>query len=352
MKNIFVTITIFLLTLFGCSTNETTNEPSGEPSESSSNEQITEQEESGEVKVMKVAVATAPDRSLTKGLYEFERIVEEETNGTIDVEVYPDGQLGGDLQVFEGLKMGSIEASTMSTGPIASFAPKLNVLDLPFLFKDTATAHAILDGEIGEELLQELEGTGVIGLNYWENGYRHLTNSVREVKTASDVAGLKIRTLENDLHIDIWEALGAVPTPMAYTELFTALEQRVVDGQENPVGNVISNKMYEVQKYLTKTGHVYNASPFLVSETFWNQLTSEEQEIIRKAAEQAKIYQRELNAEEDATAFDQLIEEGMIIIELTEEDRQTFVEAVQVVYEKYKDDFGKDLVNRLIEAGK
>lgn len=334
MKKILATSIILLLVLFGCSDKEASNGS----------------DNNGDVKVMKVAVATAPDRSLTKALYEFEKIVEKETNGAIDVEVYPDGQLGGDLQVFEGLKMGTIEASTMSTGPIASFAPKMNVLDLPFLFKDTKTAHEILDGEIGEELLKELEGTGVIGINYWENGYRHLTNSVREVKTAADVEGLKIRTLENNLHIDIWEALGAVPTPMAYTELFTALEQKVVDGQENPVGNVISNKMYEVQKYLTKTGHVYNASPFLVSETFWKKLTSEEQEIIKKAAEEAKVYQRNLNAEEDNTAFDQLVKEGMVITELSDQDRQTFVDAVQVVYEKYKVDFGEDLVNKLIDA--
>lgn len=347
MKKFLIAMTMLIFALVGCSANDSSNETTNE----TANEPATETESNGETKVMKVAVATAPDRSLTKALYEFEKIVEEKTDGAIDVEVYPDGQLGGDLQVFEGLKMGSIEASTMSTGPIASFAPKLNVLDLPFLFKDTETAHVVLDGEIGEELLKELEGTGVIGLNYWENGYRHLTNNVREVKTAADVAGLKIRTLENDLHIDIWEALGAVPTPMAYTELFTALEQGVVDGQENPVGNVISNKMFEVQKYLTKTGHVYNASPFLVSETFWNKLSSEEQEIIRQAAEEAKVLQREMNAEEDNTAYEQLENEGMVIIELSEEDRQTFVDAVQSVYEKYKADFGEDLVDRLIEAG-
>lgn len=335
MKKILFTSIILLLVLFGCNSKESSNGS----------------DKNGEVKVMKVAVATAPDRSLTKAIYEFEKIVEKETEGGIEVEIYPDGQLGGDLQVFESLKMGTIEASTMSTGPIASFAPKMNVLDLPFLFKDTKTAHEILDSEIGEELLKELEGTGVIGINYWENGYRHLTNSVREVKTADDVKGLKIRTLENNLHIAIWEALGAVPTPMAYTELFTALEQKVVDGQENPVGNVISNKMYEVQKYLTKTGHVYNASPFLVSEAFWKTLTSEEQEIIKKAAEEAKVFQRNLNANEDATAFEQLIEEGMVITELSDQERQTFVDAVQVVYDKYKAEFGEDLVNRLLEAG-
>jgi tripartite ATP-independent transporter DctP family solute receptor len=297
-------------------------------------------------------VATTKERSLSKGLYKFGEIVEKETNGSIKVEVYPDGQLGGDLEVFEGLKMGSIQGSTMSTGPIASFAPRFNVLDLPFLFKDRETAYKVLDGEIGQELMKDLEGTGVIGINYWENGFRHLTNNVKEVKSVDDIKGLKIRTLENKLHIDLWKELGANPVPMAFTELFTALEQGVVDGQENPVGNVAANKMYEVQKYITKTGHVYNASPFLISEKFWKTLSSEEQEIIKKAAEEAKEYQRQLNAEEDEKLFKEIEKEGMVVTELTDEQKQAFIDKVQPIYKKYGKEFGEDLVAKLLEAGK
>jgi len=305
-----------------------------------------------EPKVMKMAVATSKDRSLTKGLYKFAEIVEKETNGSIKVEVYPDGQLGGDVAVFEALKMGTIQGSTMSTGPIASFAPRIGVLDLPFLFKDRETAYKVLDGKIGQDLLNDLPSVGVIGLNYWENGFRHLTNNKREVKSVDDIKGLKIRTLENDLHIDLWKELGATPVPMAFTELFTALEQHVVDGQENPIGNVAINKFYEVQKYLTKTGHVYNASPLLISKKFWDTLTDKEKDIIKKAAEEARDYQRKLNQEEDEKMFDYLKQQGMVITELSPEERQKFVEKVQPIYQKYAPKFGQDLVNELVNAGK
>lgn len=338
MKKLLMLLLICMLPMVGCS-NDSSSEEKSEGKTTNS-------------KIIKLAVATSKDRSLTKGLYKFAEIVEKETGGSIKVEVYPDGQLGGDLQVFEGLKMGTIQGSTMSTGPISSFAPRFAVLDLPFLFKDAETAYKVLDGEIGKELLEDLPKVGVIGLNYWENGFRHLTNNVREVKSVDDIKGLKIRTLETKLHIDLWKELGANPVPMAYTELFTALEQHVVDGQENPVGNVATGKFYEVQKYLTKTGHVYNASVFLISKKFWDTLSDKEREIIRKAAEEVKDYQRKLNQKEDKEAFDYLKQQGMVITELTPEEKQKFIEKVQPIYKKYTPQFGEDLVNRLLEAGK
>ena len=307
---------------------------------------------SSEPKVMKLAVVTAKDRSLTKGLIKFGEILEQESGGAIKVEVYPDGQLGGDRAVFDAMKVGTIQGSTMSSGPIAVDAPRFSVLDLPFLFKDEQTAYEILDGPIGQELLDDLPEVGVIGLNYWENGFRNLTNNKREVKTVEDIQGLKIRTLENELHLDMWKELGAIPTPMAFTELFTALEQGVVDGQENPAGNVTTSKFYEVQKYYTKTGHIYNASPFLISKKFWDSLTDEEKEMVKKAAEEAKQYQRQLNQEETAQAEEYLANNGMVVTELSSEDKQRFIEAVQPVYEKYAAQLGEDLVNKLREANK
>ncbi|MBB5323139.1 tripartite ATP-independent transporter DctP family solute receptor [Anoxybacillus tepidamans] len=339
MKKWFVLLLACMLSLVGCSSQSSSGEKDSAGKTTSP-------------KVMKLAVVTSKDRSLTKGLYKFGEIVEKETGGSIKVEVYPDGQLGGDLAVFEGLKMGSIQGTTMSTGPISSFAPRFAVLDLPFLFKDSETAYKVLDGEIGQELLKDLPSVGVIGLNYWENGFRHLTNNVREVKSVDDIKGLKVRTLENELHIDLWKELGATPVPMAFTELFTALEQHVVDGQENPVGNVKASKFYEVQKYLTKTGHVYNASVFMISKKFWDTLSDKEREIITKAAEEVKDYQRKLNQQEDTESFDYLKQEGMVITELTPAEKQKFIDKVQPIYKKYAAKFGEDLVNKLIEAGK
>jgi TRAP-type transport system periplasmic protein len=337
MKKALLLLVVFSLFVLSACSQESSN---GGAKEDAKNE-------SGE-KLMKLAVVTSEDRSLTKGLEKFGELVESKTNGSIKVEVYPNGQLGGDREVFESLQFGSIQGTTMSTGPIAQFVPKFNVFDLPFLFPNSEIAYEVLDGKIGTDLLAELESQNVIGLNYWENGFRHLTNGKKEVKTPEDVEGLKVRTLENDLHMDIWSELGANPTPMAFTELFAGLQQGVVDGQENPVGNVTSNKFYEVQKYLTKTGHVYNASPFLISKDFWNSLSEEEQKAVREAADEARDYQRELNQQEDGEGYKFLAENGMTITDLSDEEKEKFLDKVKPVYDKYSSTIGEEFVDELL----
>lgn len=332
-------LVLCLMILGACSQQSTNNENNEEPN--NSNVKTSE-------KLMKLAVVTSEDRSLTKGLVKFGELVESKTNGSIKVEVYPNGQLGGDREVFESLQFGSIQGTTMSTGPIAQFVPKFNVFDLPFLFPNSEVAYGVLDGKIGTDLLAELESQNVIGLNYWENGFRHLTNGVKEVKTPDDVKGLKVRTLENDLHMDIWSELGANPTPMAFTELFAGLQQGVVDGQENPVGNVTANKFYEVQKYLSKTGHVYNASPFLISKDFWNTLSDEEKKAVQEAADEARDYQRELNQKEDEDGYKFLTENGMTVTDITDEEKEAFLEKVKPVYEKYSASIGEEFVDELL----
>lgn len=308
--------------------------------------------ESAEVKTMKMAVATSKDRSLTKGLDKFKEIVEKESNGSIKVQVFPDGQLGGDRAVFEGLKMNSIQGTTMSSGPIASFVKEFEVLDFPYLFEDEETAYRVLDGEIGTELLKKLDSQGIVGLNYWENGFRQLTNNKHEVKSIKDVKGLKIRTLENELHVDLWKSLGVNPSPMPYTELFTALEQGVVDGQENPAGNITTGNFYEVQKYVTKTDHIYNASVFMISDKFMQTLSDEEKEIVTKAAEEARDYQRELNQKESEEAFAALEKEGMKVTELSEEARKGFENKAKEIYSKYTEKVGKELVDEIMNEVK
>lgn len=300
------------------------------------------------VKVMKTAVATSENRSLTKGLVRFAEIVENKSNGSINVEVYHSGQLGGDREVFEALQLGSIQGTTLSTGPIAQFSPRFSVFDLPYLFPNVETAYQLLDGPIGKELLQSLDSQNVVGLNYWENGFRHLTNDVKKVKTPKDVEGLKMRTLESKIHIDMWNELGANATPMAFTELFSGLQQGVVEGQENPIGNVVSNKFFEVQKYLTKIGHVYNASPFLVSKDFWDSLTDEEREIVQEAADEARDYQRKLNQEEEEEGLKILADNGMLITDLSDEEKKVFAERMKPIYEKYTDFIGEEFLNKVL----
>ena len=303
-------------------------------------------------KVMKCGIVTNKDRSLSKGLVEFGKILEKETGGSIKVQVFTDGVLGGDRQTLEGLQMGTIHCTSVSTGPIAAFVPQFDVFDLPFLFKDKATAFKVADGPIGQELLDKLPAVGMIGFNYWENGFRHLTNNKREVKTAEDIKGLKIRTLESKIHVDTWKQLGANPTPMSFSQLYTALEQGVVDGQENPFGNVVSNKFNEVQKYLTTTGHVYNASPFLVSKKFYDGLTDKEKEAVKKAAKEAQTFQRAANDKEDQDSVAELTKRGMKITALNPGEQQKVVAALKPVYDKYSETLGKDLVNKLLAAVK
>jgi TRAP-type transport system periplasmic protein len=306
-------------------------------------------EASGDGKVMRMHSADAENRPSPMALEEFKEIVEEETDGGIEVQVYHSAQFGGDREAFEGLQIGSVEGAVMSTGPVANFLPEMGVFDLPFIFPDHETAYEVLDGEVGEELLDDLGSQGVVGLGYWENGMRHLTTADTEVSTVEDIEGLDIRTMESEIHIDAWNELGANPTPMAWPEVYSGLQQGVIDGQENPAGNVTSNNLYEVQDYLIKTGHVYAANVFMISEQFWNELTEEEQQIVEEAALETREVQREFAAEEDEEAFAELEEIGMNISELSEEEQDRLFEAVQPVYEQYEDVFGQDLIDRVVE---
>lgn len=303
-------------------------------------------------KVMKCGIVTNKDRSLSKGLVEFGKILEKETGGSIKVQVFTDGVLGGDRQTLEALQMGTVHCTSVSTGPIAAFVPQFDVFDLPFLFKDKATAFKVADGPIGQELLDKLPAVGLVGFNYWENGFRHVTNNKREIKTAEDIKGLKIRTLESKIHVDTWKQLGANPTPMSFSQLYTALEQGVVDGQENPFGNVVSNKFNEVQKYLTTTGHVYNASPFLLSKKFYDGLTDKEKEAVKKAAKEAQAFQRAANDKEDQDSVGTLTQRGMKITALNPGEQAKIVAALKPVYDKYSETLGKDLVAKLLAAVK
>ncbi len=315
-------------------------------------ETSTNKTNSSEAKVMKFASINTSDRSITLAMKKFAEQVEKETNGGIKVEVFPDSQLGGERDNFEGLQLGSLQASIISTAVTSTFSPNMSILDLPFLFKDNDTAYKVLDGEIGDTLLAELSNQGVIGMNFWENGYRHLTNSVKEIKSPEDLKGLKIRTMESPIHLDMWKELGAIPTPMAFPELFPALQQGIVDGQENPYVVTATNRFYEVQDHLTVTQHVYAANIFMISKKFWDTLSEEEKDIITKAGEEAKVYQREVEQQQANDLLELLKEKGMEITELSVEEKQKFTEKVQPIYEKYSKEIGEDLVGKLLEAAK
>lgn len=307
-------------------------------------------EETAEVKIIRAGIGLNDQHPQYLGLLKFKEIVEERTDGAIIVETYHSGQLGDDRTMTEGLQLGTQEVTIPSTAPLANFIPEFSIFDFPFLFPDEAVADAVLDGEVGQSLLEMLPDQNLIGLSYWENGFRNLTNSKRAVASAADFDGLKIRTMENDLHLEAFRALGANPTPMAFTELFAAMQQGTVDGQENPYATIYLQKFAEVQSHVSNTNHIYSPFVFLMSKTFYDGLSSEQQQTVRDAAVEAGLYQRELNREANEKYLSSLIEEGMVYTEISAEARAELVEIVQPVLDKYADKIGKDLVDRVYKA--
>ncbi|WP_373236375.1 DctP family TRAP transporter solute-binding subunit [Cohaesibacter celericrescens] len=224
---------------------------------------------------------------------EFKRIVEEKTNGSLEIKLFPDNQLGNDRIVTESTIFGDIDIGVSSTSPLATLFPDLYAFDAPYLFLSPADAYAKLDGAGGQAILNSLEKKGLKGLAFWENGFRNFTNSKKAVAVPADLEGMKIRTMENDVHLAAWRALGANPTPMAFSELFTALQQGTVDGQENPLGIIDGNRFQEVQSNISLTQHVYTPYVVFMNLDKYNSLSKEEQEAILEAAKMSTTFQRD-----------------------------------------------------------
>lgn len=284
-----------------------------------------------------------------KGLEVMKEYVERESNGRIEMQLFHSSQLGDDIQMMEALQLGSQEVTCPSTAPITSIDRRYMIFDLPFLFPTEEVASDLLDGDLGQELLDGLADHGLIGLAYWENGYRHLTNDVREVRTPADMNGLKIRTMENEVHLDFFRALGANPTPMPFGELFTAMQTGVVDGQENPVPTIALQNYPEVQDYTTLTGHVYSPFVLLMSKIFWDKLPADLQKVVEEGAIIARDEQRKINREYTEELKDELRNAGMTVTELTTEELKAFQDATMPTVEKFKGQIGEDYVNQVLE---
>lgn len=307
------------------------------------------EENTSKKRVMRIGIGLNEDHPQYKGLLKFkEELLKNTTN--IDVQLFANSQLGDDRTMMEGLQLGTLEGTCPSTAPIAGFNGDFKVFDFPFLFPNEQAADKVLDGEIGQELLDSLSEQGIKGLVYWENGFRNLTNREIPVRSPEDMKGLKIRTMENPVHLAAFEALGANPTPMAFGELFTALQQKTVDGQENPIATIYFNKFYEVQGYTTLTKHVYSPWVFMTSQKFWDESTPEEQEAIMAAAKIARDHERELIRASAKTLSTELEKAGMEIIELTAAEQKVFMEKAQSIYPEFATGSVKVLLERVQEA--
>lgn len=278
----------------------------------------------------------------TIGARKFAQLVEARTNGRIKVSVFPAGQLGNDMQMQSALQGGTQEFTAPSTATLAGLVKEFGLIGLPFSFATEKEADAVLDGPFGRKLLAKLQDKGLVGLAFWENGFRNVTNSKRPIVRAEDVAGLKIRTMQNTLYIDLFGGLGANPVPMAVSELFTALESRAVDAQENPYTVVHAQKFYDVQKYLSTTGHAYDALALIVSRKFWDKLSPADQKALQEAALESTAFERATSRELNAKLRGELVKLGMQINDVSREEKARMREKLQPVITKHVAAVGGD----------
>lgn len=292
--------------------------------------------------VLKVGYAVPRDSHYGVGTATFCEAIEKTTSARYKCQIFPAAALGGEREQIEAVQLGTQDVVITSSGPLGNFVPDVRIFDIPFLFRDYDHARKVLDGSIGQAMLDGMSKRGLIGLAWAENGFRHITNSKRPIVSASDAAGLKIRTMENKVHMEGYKAFGLLPTPMAFPELFTALQQGTVDGQENPIPVILSAKFAQVQKHLSLTGHVYSPAIFLMSPAVWNRMSAEDRKAFTAAARDGAAAMRQRVNEDESRGIEQLRKDGMAVVEQV--DGASFRQAITPAYQQYAKEFGADRI--------
>ena len=295
--------------------------------------------------VMKINISTAQNSHQGVAIDTFAKEVAKRTGGRYKIETFYNGSLGGERESIEAVQLGTQALTFSSTGPVPNFVPDAQILDIPFLFRDKAHARAVLDGPIGQDMLKKFEPKGFKALAWAENGFRNMTDNKRAIKEPADVKGLKMRTMENPVHIAAYKALGIITTPMAFPEVFTALQQGTVDGQENPLSVIISAKFDQVQKYLALTGHVYSPCIFLMNKTEFDKLSPADQQAFIEAAKEGTKANRARVDEDDAKGVEYLRSKGMQVE--TNVDKAAFVKALAGADAEFEKKFGKANIERI-----
>lgn len=298
---------------------------------------------------------TNPEDPQNIGVNAFKKMVEDRSNGEINVDIYPAGQLGDARGIVEGLQLGTIEMGDVENGPMGGFVPEAMLWDLPFIFRDIDHAHKVLDGEVGSQIQEKYLDVGIKHLAYNDGGFRYFTNDERPIYTMDDLEGLRIRVMESEIMIDTLNAFGASAVPMSFGELYTALQQGVVDGQENPMNLIKSQRFYEVQDYLSLSGHFYYPRQYIASASWWNTLDEGNQEIISKAALEAATIQREALVDYETKMRKDLESQGMKINKV---EKDTFIEtAMEKIYPSFYEllgsgdaERGKELISTILET--
>ena len=290
---------------------------------------------------IRISAGVPEDNPASVGVKKMQEILGSKSGGKMRLVGYYNGALGNDNQAVQALRSGTQEMVITSSSPLAGLIKELGIFDFPYLFANEKEAYAVFDGPAGEYFNKRLEEIGLVNLAYWENGFRNLTNSRRAVSRLEDFSGLKVRVMQNNIFIDAFREWGANPVPMPKSELYTALEMKAVDGQENPFVDIETNKMYEVQKYLTASRHAYTPWLILYSKKLWDELSGEERAALREAASEACGVQRQANRSLDEKALVNLKNKGMIVSELSKQERDRIVEKVRAVYDKNLANYNK-----------
>ena len=299
---------------------------------------------------MKVGLGVPENHFEVRGMRLFEKYVEEKTGGEIQVDLYPSTQLGSDKEVLESIKVGIAQMNLPGPAVLGGFVKDTTILSLPYLFDSQEIADKVVDGPWGQALSKKLEKAGFVGLGYGDFGYRNVTNNVRPITKLEDFDGLKLRVMQNPSHIAVFRALGANPTAMALPEVFSACQQGVIDGQENPLKNISSNKFHEVQKYLTLSHHAYEWVLFVVGKRWFDNLTPEQQQIIQEGCDIAKDYMRKAVQEDDAGALEEIKAAGVQVTELTPEEAKRIKDTAWKVVEEEGNKVNKEFFAELLKA--
>lgn len=296
------------------------------------------------------AHGAAESTTVHKAWLKFKELVEAGSGGAVTVDIYPNQQMGGDSECIASCQQGNLTMDSPSTSPLAAFDPTMNTFETPFLFSDRDTVYSVLDSDAGQEVLDSLEASGLKGLGYFENGFRELTCN-KEINSLADLKGLKIRVMENDVQMAMWKAMGANPTPMAFGDIYTALQQKTVDAQENPLELINNTKFYEVQDHVYMTNHIYTAYVVFMNLDTWNSLNSKTQDLIQDCVKQATDYQRGICKQAEQDCMDAINASGSSkVYEVSDDLHNEMVQACSSVYDMVKKLAGNDITEKIYAA--
>lgn len=300
-------------------------------------------------RTIRFSLGPAEEHPESHGARAFADLVSQKSGGKMKVRNFYNATLGSDTQAVAALRAGTLEMTGPSSSPLVSLVPDFAVFDFAFLLKDEKEADALLDGPFGKMLLEKLTEKDLIGLAYWENGFRNLTNSRRPIAKAEDIKGLKLRVMQNPVYVETFQALGANAVAMSFSEVFAALETKTIDAQENPFATIKSAKLDEVQKYLTVTNHTYTPYVILVGKKFWDGLSAEEQAILRSAAEEARAIQRAYSRDQDVKILAELKAKGMQVTNLADADLAKLREVTKPVTDRFEKNVSPEVIAKLRE---